>query len=174
MNHDSDTQAMTRWLDSPLGPVEVSILVAEDKPAVYQSVAFVPHAELHDVNNISRHALLDLAEELLRKYMAGQRVDFSAMLEHLSDYGTRFQQQVWQSLTKIPYGQTCSYSDIAASIHNPKAVRAVGAANGKNPMAIVVPCHRVIGANGTLTGYAGGLTKKHWLLELEQAQHKLL
>ena len=83
--------------------------------------------------------------------------------------GTEFQQQVWQALTRIPYGQTRSYADIADTIGNPKAVRAVGAANGRNPLAIIVPCHRVIGRDGSLTGYAGGLAIKQFLLNLEQA-----
>ena len=77
---------------------------------------------------------------------------------------------MWQALLDIPYGQMASYAEVAAVINNPKAVRAVGAANGKNPIAILVPCHRVIGSNGTLTGYAGGLQRKQWLLQLE-GQH---
>lgn len=81
--------------------------------------------------------------------------------------GTLFQQQVWQALTTVPYGKTASYGDIAKAINNPKGVRAVGLANGKNPLGIIVPCHRIIGANGTLTGYAGGLDKKAWLLAHE-------
>ncbi|WP_423187895.1 methylated-DNA--[protein]-cysteine S-methyltransferase [Alishewanella sp. d11] len=85
----------------------------------------------------------------------------------LAAEGTAFQQQVWQALTTVPYGQTASYGDIAKAINNPKGVRAVGLANGKNPIAIIVPCHRIIGANGTLTGYAGGLDKKAWLLAHE-------
>ena len=82
---------------------------------------------------------------------------------------TLFQQRVWNALRDIPYGATCSYRDIAEAIDNPKGVRAVGLANGKNPIAIVIPCHRVIGANGKLTGYAGGLHRKATLLELEGA-----
>jgi len=84
--------------------------------------------------------------------------------------GTEFQTSVWKALQNIPYGQTVSYLDIAKTIGNPKAVRAVGLANGKNPIAIVVPCHRVIGSNRTLTGYAGGLARKQFLLNLEGAQ----
>jgi methylated-DNA-[protein]-cysteine S-methyltransferase len=82
--------------------------------------------------------------------------------------GTPFQRQVWQELEKIPYGVTISYGELARRIGNPAAVRAVGLANGRNPVSIVVPCHRVIGANGTLTGYGGGLERKRWLLELER------
>ncbi|MCC8169988.1 MAG: methylated-DNA--[protein]-cysteine S-methyltransferase, partial [Oscillospiraceae bacterium] len=83
-------------------------------------------------------------------------------------HGTDFQRRVWSELLKIPYGETRSYGQIAASIGNPKASRAVGSANNKNPIAIVIPCHRVIGANGSLTGYAGGLDIKSFLLETEK------
>lgn len=88
----------------------------------------------------------------------------------LAAKGTAFQQKVWHALMQIPYGDTASYLDIANIIGNPKGVRAVGMANGKNPIAIVVPCHRVIGSNKTLTGYAGGLPRKQFLLNLEGAQ----
>jgi methylated-DNA-[protein]-cysteine S-methyltransferase len=83
--------------------------------------------------------------------------------------GTDFQKTVWRALRTIPAGVTCSYGDLAAKIGKPKAVRAVGLANGANPIAIIVPCHRVIGANGTLTGYGGGLSRKQWLLKHEKA-----
>ncbi len=86
----------------------------------------------------------------------------------LAARGTAFQQAVWQALCDIPYGETVSYLDIAQAIGNPKAVRAVGAANGQNPLSIIVPCHRVIGRSGALTGYGGGLPIKRWLLALEQ------
>ena len=83
--------------------------------------------------------------------------------------GTDFQKVVWRALRTIPAGATCSYGDLAAKIGKPKAVRAVGLANGANPIAIIVPCHRVIGANGTLTGYGGGLSRKQWLINYERA-----
>lgn len=108
---------------------------------------------------------LQQALKQLKEYFAGQRTCFSLPL---AATGTAFQQQVWQALVHIPYGQSCSYGAIADFIQNPKAVRAVGAANGRNPLAIVVPCHRVIGNNGSLTGYAGGLGRKVWLLQHEQ------
>jgi methylated-DNA-[protein]-cysteine S-methyltransferase len=101
----------------------------------------------------------------LQQYFTGTRCSFSLPL---AATGTLFQQQVWQALQHIPYAQSCSYGAIANFINNPKAVRAVGAANGRNPLAIVVPCHRVIGNNGSLTGYAGGLGRKVWLLQHEQ------
>lgn len=101
----------------------------------------------------------------LGEYFAGERTQFSLSL---NTKGTDFQHQVWRQLTTIEYGKTCSYADIAKGIDNPKAVRAVGAANGRNPFTIVVPCHRVIGSNGKLTGYAWGTSIKAGLLELEQ------
>lgn len=104
------------------------------------------------------------AMEQLRRYLAGERVQFSCPLDLR---GTDFQVAVWQELYLIPYGQTRTYAQIANAIGHPKAVRAVGAANGANPVAVIVPCHRVIGSNGTLTGYGGGLPMKEWLLALE-------
>ncbi|MGF1688690.1 methylated-DNA--[protein]-cysteine S-methyltransferase [Photobacterium japonica] len=101
----------------------------------------------------------------LAEYFAGERTAFNVPL---SAQGTAFQHAVWQALQALDYGVTCSYADIANAIENPKAVRAVGAANGKNPIPIIVPCHRVIGSSGKLTGYAGGLDKKVWLLDHEK------
>jgi methylated-DNA-[protein]-cysteine S-methyltransferase len=100
----------------------------------------------------------------LKEYFAGTRNEFNLPLEPA---GTEFQKKVWRALREIPFGQTRSYLDLAKSIGSAKAVRAVGAANGKNPLSIVVPCHRVVGANGTLTGFAGGLEVKAKLLAHE-------
>ncbi len=100
----------------------------------------------------------------LREYFAGERSTFSL---RLAARGTEFQRRVWSALSEIPEGETRSYGQIAARIGSPAASRAVGAANGQNPIAVVVPCHRVVGANGTLTGYGGGLDRKRWLLEHE-------
>ena len=108
----------------------------------------------------------DCANQLDR-YFDGKLRKFSL---NLAPQGTRFQRQVWDALLQIPYGETRSYQDIARAIANPKAVRAVGGSNARNPIAIVIPCHRVIGANGKLTGYAGGLQYKRALLDLEQNQ----
>lgn len=115
---------------------------------------------------VSRRADAHLEQAILelQQYFAGERQQFSLTL---APSGSRFQQQVWQALGAIPFAHSCSYGAIAHHLHNPKAVRAVGAANGRNPIAIVVPCHRVIGANGSLTGYAGGLHRKLWLLQHE-------
>ncbi|MCM3744490.1 methylated-DNA--[protein]-cysteine S-methyltransferase [Sporosarcina luteola] len=109
-------------------------------------------------------AMEPYVQELI-DYMEGKRKEFTL---HLDLHGTPFQQSVWKALQEIPYGQTVSYSDIAERIQKPKSVRAVGAAIGANPLLITVPCHRVIGKNGNLTGFRGGLDMKKKLLELEQ------
>lgn len=106
----------------------------------------------------------------LEEYFAGKRIDFDLQLD---PSGTPFQQAVWAALQTIPYGQTVSYGDIARQIGKPSAVRAVGAANGRNPLPIVVPCHRVIGADGSLTGYGGGLEIKRELLAMERGEEVL-
>lgn len=113
----------------------------------------------------SPNATSRLCCQQLEAYFNGEIRDFDVPLNM---QGTDFQRQVWQALNQVPYGETCSYADIANRIGNPKAVRAVGAANGKNPIPIIVPCHRVIGSSGKLTGYAGGLDIKVWLLEHEK------
>lgn len=110
--------------------------------------------------------LLAETQHQLQQYFNGELHQFDLPL---GAQGTTFQQKVWRTLQTIAYGETNSYADIATKIHSPKAVRAVGSANGKNPLAIIVPCHRVIGSNGSLTGYAGGLDRKKALLHLEQS-----
>lgn len=109
---------------------------------------------------------LDPVCRQLDEYFAGRRQRFALAL---APRGTAFQQQVWQALQAIPYGTTCSYAELARRIGRPTSVRAVGTANGANPIAIIVPCHRVIGSNGSLTGFAGGLPRKAALLRLEGA-----
>jgi len=103
----------------------------------------------------------------LTDYFAGRRQTFDLAIDRAALGGTAFQQRVWAELEKIPFGVTISYGELAQRIANPNAVRAVGLANGKNPISIIVPCHRVIGANGSLTGYGGGLERKRWLLDFE-------
>ena len=110
-------------------------------------------------------ALADVAAEQLKEYFAGVRKTFDLPIKLC---GTPFQMRVWQQLQKIPYGQTRTYKQIAEAVGSPKACRAVGMANHNNPIAIIVPCHRVIGSNGLLTGYAGGLDFKQYLLNLEK------
>lgn len=113
-----------------------------------------------------RHPVLLQAEQELNEYFAHKRRTFTVKLDPT---GTAFQNKVWNALRTIPFGQTRSYGEIADQIGSRKAVRAVGAANGRNPLSIIVPCHRVIGANGKLTGFAGGLNVKAQLLALENA-----
>lgn len=143
-------------LSTPCG----SLVVKATQDGLYQ-IDFSDNPAQDAPNAHTRAAVAQLTE-----YFAGDRQHFSLTL---AASGTAFQHQVWQALQDIAYGQTVSYGDIARRINNPKAVRAVGMANGRNPLAIVVPCHRVIGSNKTLTGYAGGLERKAFLLELEGA-----
>lgn len=126
---------------------------------------------LESLSEDTHHPVLLMAERQLQEYFSGQRAEFTVPLEFK---GTEFQKQIWQALQTIPFGETRSYAQIAQQIGNPKAVRAVGAANGKNPISIIVPCHRVIGTNGMLTGFAGGMEAKAFLLKLEDRQYSLV
>ena len=146
----------TDYLSTPLGLLKIT---ASQKGV--RSVVFVEQASVSEPNKLT-----DAVADQLTHYFEGSLTQFDLPLE---PQGTTFQQQVWQQLNAIDYGKVCSYRDIATAISNPKSVRAVGAANGKNPISIIVPCHRVIGANGALTGYAGGLERKAWLLRHEGA-----
>lgn len=143
-------------MHSPLGPIEIC--------AVGRGIRSIRFVDVPSHPNRSS-ALLTLAATQLGEYFEGRRQRFELPL---CAQGTAFQQQVWQALTNTGYGEKSSYRDIAEKIGKPSACRAVGAANSKNPLAIVVPCHRIIGANGALTGYAGGLERKAWLLAHEQ------
>lgn len=115
------------------------------------------------------HPVLAQAEHELRAYFAGERTSFSVPLDVA---GTEFQKKAWAALLTIPYGATRSYGELARQIGNPKASRAVGAANGRNPISIIVPCHRAIASDGALTGFAGGLEAKRYLLSLEKSVTK--
>lgn len=131
--------------------------------ATRQGIARLDFVESQDRTcNANEHCIR--CKRQLQEYFDGKRQTFDLPLDQ---QGTDFQRSIWMQLMLIPFGKTLSYQDIANSINNPKAVRAVGAANGKNPIPIIVPCHRVIGSNGALTGYAGGLTRKAWLLRHE-------
>lgn len=155
-------QRYTR-IPTPCGPL---LLVINEQGLCHVDFCRSPHpVEVKENWQLDEAALAPYAEQF-NAYFAGRLRTFELPL---AARGTEFQQQVWQALTRIPYGQTRSYADIAETIGNPKAVRAVGAANGRNPLAIIVPCHRVIGRDGSLTGYAGGLAIKQFLLNLEQA-----
>jgi methylated-DNA-[protein]-cysteine S-methyltransferase len=149
--------------DSPIG----TLLAIGTENAITDlhmvSGKYVPKLGDDWIDSPKLPVFLQLRTEL-GEYFAGKRKTFDVKL---APEGTEFQRAAWKALTKIPFGQTRSYGEQAAAIGKPKAMRAIGAANGRNPIAIVVPCHRVIGANGTLTGYAGGLDKKEFLLKLE-------
>ena len=113
--------------------------------------------------------IIDTCRQQLQEYFSQNRTQFDLCLDPV---GTDFQKNVWHSLTQIPFGQARCYQDVAHQLDNPKAVRAVGAASGKNPISIIIPCHRVIGKNHSLTGYAGGLVRKSWLLDHEKISYK--
>ncbi len=119
---------------------------------------------------VQETSLIKEAHLQFSEYLKGERKEFDIPFRMK---GTKFQKQVWTALCEIPYGETRSYKQIAEAIGNPKAVRAVGMANNRNPLLVVVPCHRVIGANGQLVGYAGGLDKKEFLLRLENPNFSL-
>ncbi len=151
----------TAYIKSPLGITEI----------------------IGDENGISNISVLDSEKEIsteipdvlkdavaeLQDYFAGNRNDFTFKL---NPKGTEFQQKVWQELLNIPFGKTMSYLELSKKLGDVKAIRAVASANGKNPLWIAVPCHRVIGTDGSLTGYAGGLWRKKWLLEHENPSHQ--
>jgi methylated-DNA-[protein]-cysteine S-methyltransferase len=141
--------------ETPLGTMEVA--------ASEHAVTTVFFVEKNGEVNANR--LTELAKKQLIEYFAGDRTQFELPLQPT---GTAFQKKVWDALLSVPFGTTQSYGDIAQLIDNPKGVRAVGLANGKNPLTIVVPCHRIIGANGSLTGYGGGIDRKAWLLNHER------
>jgi methylated-DNA-[protein]-cysteine S-methyltransferase len=121
--------------------------------------------------DVKASRVTDCCKQQLKEYFTGQREAFDVPLD---PQGTDFQKLVWQSLLNIPFGQTNTYLDIAKVVERPKGAQAVGGANGRNPISIIVPCHRVVGSNGSLTGYAGGLERKLWLLEHEGIEIKPL
>lgn len=137
--------------------------IAAGEKGLYE-IRFAPFGAAPEGSRDPNHPLLVEAAAQLRAYFDARLREFSLPLD---PQGTPFQLRVWRELVNIPYGATRTYGDIAAAIGSPDAVRAVGAANGTNPIAIVIPCHRVIGANGKLTGYAGGMETKRRLLDLE-------
>src|SRR5882757_60449 len=150
-------------VESPIGP----LLLRTDEVSLTGLYMDVPDRPLQGMNDWQEDANagpLPEAARQLEEYFAGTRRDFDLPLRL---QGTQFQQRVWRALTEIPYGATLSYGELAKRIGNPNASRAVGLANGRNPISIVVPCHRVIGASGKLVGYGGGLSRKEILLALE-------
>lgn len=157
--------------DTSLGPVRLAASPAGLSGVWFEGQRHEPTAQLHGPDawaiGPSDHPVLREAARQLQQYLGGQRLHFELPLD-LSG-GTAFQQSVWRALLQIDRGQTISYGALGLQLGNPSAVRAVGAAVGRNPLSVVVPCHRVLGANGSLTGYAGGLDRKRALLTLENA-----
>lgn len=149
-------------VDSPVGP-----LTLVDDGGALAGLYMADQRHLPDPASFGTRddAIQPALREQLAAYFAGELREFDVPV---AVAGTPFQQAVWAALREVPYGTTCTYGDLAAAIGRPTAVRAVGAANGRNPVCIVVPCHRVVGSGGSLTGYAGGVERKQLLLSLEQ------
>lgn len=152
-----------------LGPLGLVRLVARAQALVAITFSEHSHARVHEARPLrsgEKHALLDRTARELGEYVRGERRVFTRVR---ATGGTPFQQAVWDALLTIPFGETRSYAEIARAIGKPQAVRAVGAANARNPLSLIVPCHRVVGSSGDLTGYAGGMERKRWLLSHEGA-----
>ena len=145
---------------SPIGKIWIA---AEEEKIV--SLSLKDGEKEESCQNLEECEVLKEAKRQLKEYFSGKRKEFCLPL---NPKGTDFQEKVWEALQKIPYGQTRSYGEIAKNIGNPKASRAVGGANHKNPIMIFIPCHRVIGADGGLVGFGGGIEVKRYLLELEK------
>lgn len=150
----------TDYINTPLGAVEFKASSQGITQVIFCGV---------DRGEIRTNDITDCCKQQLAEYFIGKRTIFDLPLD---PRGTNFQKSVWACLAKIPFGHTLTYRDIANMLNNPKAVRAVGGANGRNPISIILPCHRVIGTNGTLTGYAGGIERKLWLLKHESVDVK--
>lgn len=158
------------WIQVP-SPVGNLTLVSHEErlSAILWEVEKPGRVRLGEMRHTPADPMLVDVDIQLRQYFAGERNQFDI---DLAFSGTDFQKEVWQALLAIPFGETRTYGQIAKEIGSPAAVRAVGAANGRNPISIIAPCHRVIGADGTLTGFAGGLTAKEYLLKLEGVKIK--
>jgi methylated-DNA-[protein]-cysteine S-methyltransferase len=156
-----------KTMQSPLGNLKL-VASAKGLAAILWEDDDPKRVRLNPIAKDEENPILLEAERQLAEYFEGTRTKFTVTLDFV---GTEFQNKVWQALLSIPYGETRSYGDLAKQIGNHKAMRAVGAANGKNPISIIAPCHRVIGADGKLTGFAGGLEAKAYLLALESNAH---
>jgi methylated-DNA-[protein]-cysteine S-methyltransferase len=158
-------EILTSTVQSPIGPLT---LIARDGVLTNVSMHEQRHTSPPPPDAITDNTWFKDVAEQLDAYFAGELSTFDLEMKLL---GTPFQQRVWTQLCEIPYGETISYGELARRVGNANASRAVGLANGRNPIALIVPCHRVIGANGSLTGYGGGLERKTWLLEHELRHH---
>ena len=166
MKFKNTTLLYSSQIDSPLGPLTLAATDAGLAGAWFHGQRHWP--DTRGWRSDDAHAVLREAATQLTDYFAGRRSHFDLPLD--LSHGTAFQQAVWQALRAIPRGQTTSYGALSHGIGQPAAVRAVGAAVGRNPISVIVPCHRVLGADGSLTGYAGGLPRKSALLALEGAR----
>ena len=151
-------------------PIDRLVVSSDGSAIVGVWMANAEPDDRHWADRCGTDSLLDEARRQLTAYFAGRLRAFDLPL---APNGTDFQRRVWVELTKIPFGTTVSYGELARRLSNAAAVRAVGAANGRNPIPIIVPCHRVIGSNGSLTGFGGGLPRKQWLLRHEGGQIEL-
>ena len=165
MKFKTTTPLSTRQIDSPLGAITLAATDTGLAGAWFQGQRHWP--DTRGWRSDDAHPVLREAAAQLADYFGGRRSHFDLPLD--LSHGTAFQQAVWQALRAIPRGRTCSYGALSARLGNAAAVRAVGAAVGRNPISVIVPCHRVLGADGALTGYAGGLERKSALLALEGA-----
>lgn len=154
-------------VDTPIGTLRlVADTDVDALVAIHFDASIAPHGEvLTDAMEVPDDSVLSAAMRELVEYFAGDRQEFSVQL---APVGTEFQQRAWTALSEIPFGTTRTYAEQAAALGDRRKARAVGAANGKNPIPIIVPCHRVIGADGSLTGFAGGVDTKRWLLDHER------
>lgn len=150
-------------------PVDDLMLVADDSALI--GVYFSPFTPADDWKRDPSHPILQEAAQQLHDYFAGKRNKFTIPLRL---EGTDFQKKIWKEIARIPHGKTISYSDLAKRAGNPEAVRAAGTSTGRNPIAIVIPCHRVVGKNGAMCGFGGGLPRKKFLLNLENPEITLL
>jgi methylated-DNA-[protein]-cysteine S-methyltransferase len=154
------------WFDefsTPIGKLTVAVDASGLRHVLFENNKYAAHGRDNWMRDkMGCHA----AREQLEEYFAGERQAFELQL---NPEGTEFQRATWFALATIPFGVTCSYGELARKLGSPKAVRAVGAANGRNPLPVVLPCHRVIGSDGSLTGFGGGLPVKQWLLSHESA-----
>ena len=163
---NTGTSLSSTVMDSPMGLLTLVASCAGLRAVLWprDDPARVPLGEVAQTTETTDHPVLVAAVDQLSEYFAGDRQTFDLLLDPI---GTDFQQSAWMALRAIPYGTTVSYGEQAAAMGDKRKARAVGAANGRNPISIIVPCHRVVGANGSLTGFAGGLESKQWLLDHE-------
>jgi methylated-DNA-[protein]-cysteine S-methyltransferase len=145
-----------KYVESPIGIIEIA--------GTSDAITDLNFVDIKQKADLPSNAVIDEAAGQLREYFNGDRKEFIIPLDLK---GTEFQRKVWQTLLMVGYGKKVTYRYLAETVGNPKAVRAVGAANGKNPISIIIPCHRIIGSDGSLTGYGGGIWRKEWLLHHE-------